>query len=71
MQRRALLKLIRDAASARHKELGEIREGANHTIYAVGGFRFAVPRHSELNEYTAEEIMKDLEDELGKGWWRR
>lgn len=47
------------------------REGSRHTIFAVGTFEFPVPRHSEINEYTAQAILKDLEQELGKDWWRR
>jgi len=30
-----------------------------------------VPRHSDINEFTAEAIMKELEEELGKGWWKK
>lgn len=71
MRRRELLKRIRDAAKARDLDLSEVREGANHSIFAVGGFEFAVPRHNEINEHTAQAIMKDLSDQLGEGWWRR
>ena len=71
MRRRELLKRIRDAAKARELDLSEVREGSNHTIFAVGGFEFPVPRHNEINEYTAQAIMKDLSDQLGEDWWRR
>ncbi|HVA61501.1 MAG TPA: hypothetical protein VNG13_13335 [Mycobacteriales bacterium] len=71
MKRRDLLKHIRAAAQARQLELAQLREGANHTVYTLGRRQFTVPRHSEINEYTAEGIMKDLEDELGKDLWRR
>ncbi|MHB2023337.1 MAG: hypothetical protein ACYCO3_08415 [Mycobacteriales bacterium] len=49
----------------------EVREGANHTVYSLDGVGFVAPPHSEINDYTAEGIMKDLEDKLGRGWWRR
>ena len=71
MRRRELLKRIREAAKVQGLELGEVREGGNHSIFAVGGFKFAVPRHNEINEYTAQAIMKDLSDQLGEDWWRR
>lgn len=66
-----MLKRIREAAKAGGLELGEVREGSNHTIFALGGFHFAVPRHNEINEHTAQAIMKDLSDQLGEDWWRR
>lgn len=71
MKRRDLLKRIGDAAKLNGMSLELIREGAKHGIYSVGSLEFAVPRHSELNEYTAQAIMKDLAEELGKDWWRR
>lgn len=71
MKRRDLLRRIRVAAQAEGLRLEQLREGASHTIFMVGGLRFAVPRHSEINDHTAQEIMKDLADELGEAWWRR
>ena len=71
MKRRELLKRIRDAAKANGLALEQTREGANHTIFRLGGFEFPVPRHNEINEYTAQAIMKDLAEELGEDWWRR
>jgi len=71
MQRRELLRRIRVAAKEHGLALEQSREGANHTIFRVGGFEFSVPRHSEINEHTARAIMKDLAGELGEGWWRR
>jgi hypothetical protein len=71
VKRRDLLKRIRAGAKAAGVTFGQVREGANHTIFAVGRFEFTVPRHTEINEYTAQEILKDLESELGEGWWRQ
>ena len=71
MKRRDLLKCIRASAQAKGLELEQLREGANHTIFGVGDFEFPVPRHSEIGEYTARAIMKDLSNQLGEGWWRR
>jgi hypothetical protein len=47
-----------------------VRQGGQHTLYQLGSTKVSVPRHSEINEMTAQSIMKDLEDTLGKGWWR-
>ena len=32
--------------------------------------RFAVPRHRDLNEWTSEAIMRELEPIFGEDWWR-
>jgi mRNA interferase HicA len=47
-----------------------VREGSQHGLYRLGTVRVVIPRHSEINEMTAEAILKDLEGQLGKGWWR-
>jgi|RifCSP13_1_1023834.scaffolds.fasta_scaffold256515_1 hypothetical protein len=70
MKRRALIHRIRLAAVALGLPCVLIREGSQHEFWDVGGFRFAVPRHRDLNELTAEAIMRDLERVLGEGWWR-
>jgi hypothetical protein len=31
----------------------------------------AIPRHREIPELTARAILRELETELGKDWWRR
>jgi hypothetical protein len=69
VKRTALIKKIKKAAKA--ADLGyESEEGARHTKVTIGKITTTVPRHSEIGEYTAEAICKQLEDELGKGWWR-
>ncbi len=35
-----------------------LREGAEHTVYSYGGARVIVPRHKEINERTAQSILK-------------
>jgi hypothetical protein len=71
VKRRELIKKITAAARSRGLTLEQIREGANHTIFGLGDYQFPVPRHNEINEYTAQAIMKDLADQLGEDWWRR
>jgi mRNA interferase HicA len=40
-----------------------LREGGNHTIYVnrAAGKASAVPRHSEINEFLARKICRDLD----------
>ena len=47
-----------------------VRQGHQHEIWDVGGFRFVVPRHRDISERTAEAIMRELEPIFGNGWWR-
>jgi Asp-tRNA(Asn)/Glu-tRNA(Gln) amidotransferase A subunit family amidase len=40
-------------------------------IWQCGVTKVTIPRHREINELTAGAIFRALEDELGRGWWRR
>ena len=35
------------------------RHGSKHDVWTKGERELAVPRHSEINEYTAEAILKE------------
>ena len=35
-----------------------VRQGANHEIWRIGGERIVIPRHREVNEHTAEGILR-------------
>ena len=56
MKRRELIKLLEDHGC----EL--LREGAHHSIYVNRKERLisTIPRHSEINEYLARKICRDL-----------
>ncbi len=56
MKRNDLIKHLRD------KGCIFIREGAKHSVffYPTAGRSSTVPRHSEINNYLAEKICKDL-----------
>lgn len=43
------------------KKMGwkSVRYGSKHDIWTDGEREIAVPRHSEINEYTGEAILKD------------
>jgi hypothetical protein len=71
VRRGELLRLIGRAAKRRKLTWRKEREGKRHEIWLCGSTAFPVPRHKEINNFTAEAIMKDLENELGKDWWRK
>jgi hypothetical protein len=71
MRRADLIRRVRKAAKARDRAFDIFREGREHEIWICGQTKVAVPRHNELSEFTAEGIFRDLETELGQGWWRR
>jgi hypothetical protein len=70
MKRRDLLGKIAKAARAAGVDFSQIRDTGRHSIYRCGDVIFPVPRHNEINEFTAQGIVKDLESVLGVGWWR-
>jgi len=70
VKRRDLLRRIAKAAAEAGVEFELVREGGEHSVYQCGPARFTVPRHVEVNEITAHGILRNLESEFGKGWWR-
>lgn len=58
------------AAQERGLDFVFVREGRAHERWACDGAHVSIPRHREINPYTAEGICKDLEDVLGWRWWR-
>ena len=43
-------------------DTGWVREGANHEVWTIGDERLVIPRHREINEYTAKGIIKKAEE---------
>ncbi|MCP3820094.1 hypothetical protein NLX86_18935 [Streptomyces sp. A3M-1-3] len=70
MKHRDLIKKIRDAAKAKGIPFEMLRQKGSHQMWVCGSIRVVIPKHSEVNEITAENIYKTLEPELGEGWWR-
>ena len=35
------------------------RHGSRHDIWTNGEYEIAIPRHNEINEYTAKAILKE------------
>lgn len=48
-----------------------VREGAEHEVWALDGRRITIPRHREVNEGTAQAIIKSFEEEFGTRWWEK
>ena len=62
MKRAELMKRLRKLAKATDVELTFVREGANHELWEFGSFRCVIPRHTEINEITANGILKACEE---------
>lgn len=69
-KRKELIKKIQNAAKASGMTFEQLRQGANHEIYSLDGLMIPVARHTEFDKFAAEEIYKECEPKLGKGWWR-
>lgn len=70
MKRAEVLKRIKKAAKAKGFDV-ETYELTRHTGIKIGQTSTTLPRHTEVADTLAREIFKQLESELGKGWWRR
>ena len=42
------------------------RHGGRHDIWTNGEINEPIPRHSEINEYTAKKILKKAKEKQGK-----
>jgi mRNA interferase HicA len=71
MKQRDLLKAIADEAKTQKKALVFVRHGSRHDIWRVESAQIEVPRHTEIGEKLTKKIFRDVEPELGQGWWRK
>jgi len=60
MKRGELLRQIAKIAKAKGKA-AEYSEGGKHTVVRLGERQTTIPRHNEINEFTARAILKHLE----------
>ncbi len=70
MKKSGLVKEIRNAAKAQGLSFDLDRQGASHEIWICGDTKVPMPRHTEITATTERLIRKQLEDALGKDWWR-
>jgi hypothetical protein len=71
VKRLDLIRSIASTARATGLRWTLVRQGSGHEVWDIDGLRVIIPRHRELNERTAGQIMRLLEDKLGPDWWRR
>lgn len=69
MKRTALEQKLRRAARDAGLPM-RVEPGRRHDKLTIGDVVVTVPRHREINEYTAESILKSFERLFGAGWWR-
>ena len=69
MKRTDLERTLREAARDAGLSL-QVDRGKRHDKVTIGEIAVTVPRHREINEYTAEGILKSFEGVFGKRWWR-
>ncbi|OGO55663.1 MAG: hypothetical protein A2Z32_03210 [Chloroflexi bacterium RBG_16_69_14] len=70
MKRRELIGRIGESARIAGLTWALVRQGSAHEVWRLGDRQIAIPRHREINELTAQAIVRALEAELGEGWWR-
>jgi mRNA interferase HicA len=61
MTRRALDRELLRIASAHGREL-VFQHGAKHDKAIIGERSIIIPRHAEINEHTARQILRDAEE---------
>jgi mRNA interferase HicA len=64
MKRTDLLKQINSLAASLGGTWRFHREGANHEVWKANGKSIPIPRHREVNDYTAAQILKQVEEAL-------
>lgn len=66
MKRIELLKQIAKAAKAAGADWEFVRQGANHEVWSINGQRIIISRHTEINEHTANGILRTCFEEIGE-----
>jgi hypothetical protein len=62
VKKQDLMKKLRAIAKAADKDLDLVRQGANHEIWTIGSERLVIPRHREVNEHTAQGIIRKAQE---------
>lgn len=69
MQRRDLIRRLRDAAGEAALEFVSLRNTGGHEVFSLDGLRIPIPNHREIAEGTARSIMRQAAAKLGEDWW--
>ncbi len=59
MKRDELLRTLRRIARLNHVEFAFVREGKKHEIWSFDGLHISVPRHRDVERFTAEGLIKE------------
>ncbi len=70
MKRADLVRRIGWAARGHDVSWSRLRSTGAHEVWDCDGLRVSIPRHRDINELTAQAIMRSLEEKLGEDWWR-
>ena len=46
-----------------------LREGGRHSIVTISNVSIPIPRHKEIGDLLAMQIMKEFQSVLGERWW--
>lgn len=65
MRRSDLLRQLEQVAADADGTFAFHREGGNHEIWKANGKSIPIPRHREVNDYTAQKIISQVQDALG------
>ncbi|WEV47302.1 hypothetical protein OZX62_03215 [Bifidobacterium sp. ESL0690] len=63
MKRKKLERRLWEIARLHNLDI-TFREGGNHTIVVIGSTQSTIPRHREINEITANSIIRYFERNL-------
>lgn len=66
MKRTELLKRARRIARDNGTNFDQLREGGAHTVFVVQGQRVSIPRHAEIKDRLANDIL-DVVEQAAKG----
>lgn len=62
MKYRELIRRLRRIAAEHDVTFTFVREGSNHELWAIDDERIVIPRHREINERTANSIIRYVEE---------
>lgn len=68
---RAIVRRVSRAARRSGLDFVLDHEGSNHSVYRLDGLMIPIPRHRDVGERLTEQIYRECQDKLGRGWWRR
>ena len=70
MKRSAVIKRLSNEAKSQGLDF-RVVELTNRTGIIIDGLRKTIGRHGEVDELTVVKFFKQIEDVLGKWWWRK